>query len=113
MSFLPQVNGDDVVSRLEAVRQVIQREYRKRHSDPWIVAYSGGKDSTLLLHLAWEAMLSLPPEKRRRQMHVVANDTLVESPLVIRHLKESLSAIQEAARRDGLPVRVEQEGSHP
>ncbi|MDE0011486.1 MAG: DNA phosphorothioation system sulfurtransferase DndC [Candidatus Poribacteria bacterium] len=96
----------DVVGRLDAVREVMLAEYRKRHNDPWLVAYSGGKDSTLLLHLVWEIMLSLPPEERKRQIHVIANDTLVESPLVIQHLKNSLSVIREAAEQAGLPVRV-------
>ena len=102
----PKSNVQDVVARLDAVRKVMLAEYRKRHNDPWIVAYSGGKDSTLLLHLAWEIMLSLPPEERRREIHVVANDTLVESPLVIQHLKKSLSVIRESASKADLPVRV-------
>lgn len=97
---------DDAAARLTSAREVMRAEYRKRHRDPWVVAYSGGKDSTLLLHLAWEVMLSHPPEERRREIHVVANDTLVESPLVIRHLKKSLEAIRKAAEKDRLPVRV-------
>ncbi len=97
---------DDAAARLASAREVMRAEYRKRHRDPWVVAYSGGKDSTLLLHLAWEVMLSHPPEERRREIHVVANDTLVESPLVIRHLKKSLNAIRKAAEKDRLPVRV-------
>lgn len=99
-------NVHDVVARLEAVREVMLAEYRKRHNDPWIVAYSGGKDSTLLLHLAWEIMLSLPHEERRREIHVLANDTLVESPLVMQHLKNSLSVIRKSASKASLPVRV-------
>ena len=106
MTGTPKSNVKEVVERLDAVREVMLAEYRKRHADPWIVAYSGGKDSTLLLHLAWEIMLSLPPEERRREIHVMANDTLVESPLVIQHLKKSLSIIRESAGKDGLPVRV-------
>lgn len=97
---------DDAAARLTSAREVMRAEYRKRHRDPWVVAYSGGKDSTLLLHLAWEVMLSHPPGERRREIHVVANDTLVESPLVIRHLKKSLEAIRKAAEKDRLPVRV-------
>ncbi len=106
MSLLPQIDVDDAAARLAAVREVMRAEYRKRHRDPWVVAYSGGKDSTLLLHLAWEVMLSCPPEERRREIHVVANDTLVESPLVIRHLKKSLDAIRKAAEKNRLPARV-------
>ena len=96
--------GIPISEALEQVRSTIAVEYQKRHSDPWIVAYSGGKDSTLLLQLVWEAIANLPAEQRRRQVHVIANDTLVESPVIIKHLKNSLSEIQEAASRQGLPL---------
>ena len=106
MIGISKLNIHDIATRLDDVRDVMLTEYRKRHSDPWIVAYSGGKDSTLLLHLTWEIMLSLPPRERQRQIHVMANDTLVESPLVIQHLKKSLSEIREAAQEAALPVLV-------
>ena len=89
---------------LKSVQSVILKEYSKRHADPWVIAYSGGKDSTLLLHLVWEAVLSLPEEQRVRKIHVVANDTLVESPLVIQHLKSSMKTIRNAAMRMNLPL---------
>ena len=90
--------------RLRSVSETLAAEYVKSHSEPWIVAYSGGKDSTLLLQLVWETLSSLEPEKRRRRVYVVANDTLVESPLVIDHLKKSVSVIREAANRMELPI---------
>ena len=90
--------------RLRSVSGTLAAEYVKSHSEPWIVAYSGGKDSTLLLQLVWETLSSLEPEKRRRRVYVVANDTLVESPLVIDHLKKSVSVIREAANRMELPI---------
>ena len=93
-----------VRERLESVAGTMTSEYLKRHSDPWIVAYSGGKDSTLLLQLVWETLLSIEPEKRRRQVYVMANDTLVESPLVISHLKKSVAVIREAANRENMPI---------
>ena len=103
----PSADGsrtDDVVTRLKAVRGVLSAEYRKRHTDPWIVAYSGGKDSTLLLQLVWETVAALPPHERRRTIYVIGNDTLVESPLVIRHLKDSLATIRDVARGAELPI---------
>lgn len=99
-------NPPGLADRFEEIRQAIKKEYCKRHSDPWIVAYSGGKDSTLLLQLVWETLLSLAPEKRRREVHVIANDTLVESPIVIQHLKNSLQEIKLAAAREQLPISI-------
>ena len=48
--------------------------------------------------------MALPPSARVRPVHIVANDTLVESPLVVTHLKNSLAAIGEAAVAFGLPI---------
>lgn len=90
--------------RLERVKAILHREYSRKHPHPWIVAYSGGKDSTLLLQLVWETVAALPVSDQRRSVIVLANDTLVESPLVIRHLHASLAAIQAAAAPAGLPV---------
>ena len=73
-------------------------EFTREHQDPWIVAYSGGKDSTLLLQLVWEIAAAIPRGKPRRPIYIVSNDTLVESPLVIRHLRQSLDIIRQAVR---------------
>lgn len=96
----------DVAARLAAVRETMAAEFTREHEDPWIVAYSGGKDSTLLLQLAWEVAATVPTGELRRPIYIVSNDTLVESPLVIRHLRESLAVIRGAARRTGLPITV-------
>ena len=104
MTDKTESNSQGLADRFEEVRLAIKTEYRKKHSDPWIVAYSGGKDSTLLLQLVWETILSLAPEERRREVHVIANDTLVESPVVIQHLKNSMKAIAQAASDAKLPI---------
>ena len=91
-------------AKLDQIRAILREEYESPNGLPWIVAYSGGKDSTLLLQLVFEVMLDLPPAKRTRRVHVIANDTLVESPLVIGHLKNSMAAIRNAVGKFGLPV---------
>lgn len=101
-----------VSSRLNAVREIIRSEYCKKHADPWVVAYSGGKDSTLLLQLTWEVLASLPAHDRRRQICVVGNDTLVESPLVIRHLRNTMATISTAAVANGLPIETQMTTPH-
>ena len=104
---VPDTAVGTLPDRLEKIRHVLRKEYRKRHRYPWIVAYSGGKDSTLLLQLIWEVVAELPAEEQKRQVVIVGNDTLVESPLVIRHLRESLEMIGAAVEREGLPMETE------
>ena len=41
---------------------------------PWIIGFSGGKDSTALLQLVWLAISEVPIEDRKREVHVVCND---------------------------------------
>ena len=96
-----------LAEKVETIREVLRSEYLKRHKDPWIFAFSGGKDSTLLLHLAYEAILSVPEEQRLRELYVVANDTLVESPLVVNHLDKSLEEIRAGAANDRLPITIQ------
>lgn len=91
-------------ARLATIKRVILEEYQQDHEYPWLVAYSGGKDSTLLLQLVWEVVAGLPAEARRRRVMVVGNDTLVESPLVIKHLRESMKEIASAGQRQELPI---------
>ena len=100
----PDVSG--VADRLGETMQTIRQAYLRRDRHPWVVAYSGGKDSTLLLQLVWEVVESLPESDRRRQIVLVGNDTLVESPLVIGHLRGSLETIRRVARKRSLPINV-------
>ena len=95
-----------VESVFEAIRREISEEYAQPHKKPWIVGFSGGKDSTLVAHLVVEHLLSLPRSERTRPVHIVANDTLVESPLVIGHVREGLAEIGTAAAAFALPLVV-------
>ena len=99
-------DGDlsQTAAKLAAVRSALREEYEKKHCDPWIVAYSGGKDSTLLLQLVFETVQAVAPKQRRRQVHIVANDTQVESPLVADHLTQSMTKIRQAIGENELPM---------
>lgn len=98
---------DDIYIRWNDIVEAIKQEYLSEEQHyPWIIGFSGGKDSTVVAHAVFEALLSLPPSKRKREVHVVSNDTLVESPLVVAHLVRSQDAIRTAAESWGLPVTV-------
>ena len=73
---------------------------------PWVIGYSGGKDSTLVTHLVYGMLKKLPPEKRIKDVHIVSSDTLVENPLIKQYLDNMLTLIKEAAQKDGLPIIV-------
>ena len=72
---------------------------------PWIVGYSGGKDSTAVLQLVWTALASLPKHKRNKPVHIISTDTLVENPIVALWVSRSLEQIRSAANEQGLPFQ--------
>ncbi|MEQ1359219.1 DNA phosphorothioation system sulfurtransferase DndC, partial [Salmonella enterica] len=73
---------------------------------PWIIGFSGGKDSTVVAQAVFEALLQVSPSQRKRHVHVVSNDTQVESPLVMAHLSKVQSALKEMTETLRLPVDV-------
>jgi DNA sulfur modification protein DndC len=80
------------------------RELYRGDAVPWIVGYSGGKDSSAALQLVWLALRELPPEQRTKPVHVISTDTLVEQPLVAAWVDTSLERMRTAAREQGLPL---------
>ncbi|MGZ8284176.1 MAG: DNA phosphorothioation system sulfurtransferase DndC [Allosphingosinicella sp.] len=97
---------DELEDKLEAAKDDLREEYLADHNTPWIVGFSGGKDSTLVLQLVMEMLLELPLSDRRRHVHVVSNDTLVEAPVVAQHVGRTLDRISGAVRALRLPVEV-------
>lgn len=74
---------------------------------PWVIGYSGGKDSTATLQLVWYALSELPDWQRmRKQVHVISTDTLVESPVIAKWVESSLGYIQKEAEAQKLPFKV-------
>lgn len=71
---------------------------------PWVIGYSGGKDSSAVMSLVYMALLGLEKKQRHKPIFVVSSDTLVETPVVVNHIKDSLEAIQKGAKRDDLPI---------
>jgi DNA sulfur modification protein DndC len=73
---------------------------------PWVVGYSGGKDSTAILQLVWLALSELEPEKRLKSVHIISTDTLVENPVVASWVTRSLQTMNRAAAEQGLPINA-------
>lgn len=73
---------------------------------PWIIGFSGGKDSSILLQLVWYALREIAPELRKKEVHVVCNDTLVENPRVVEWIDKNLNNIKKQAEKERLPIIV-------
>jgi DNA sulfur modification protein DndC len=64
---------------------------------PWVVGYSGGKDSTAALQLVWYALAGMPAEQRVKPVYVISSDTFVETPVIVDFIDKNLDAVNRAA----------------
>ncbi len=75
---------------------------------PWLIGYSGGKDSTLLVSLVYEAMkrLTQAGSLMHKKIYVITSDTMVENPIVKKYMHSSSNRINLAAEYDGLKIEA-------
>ncbi|EJN2875145.1 DNA phosphorothioation system sulfurtransferase DndC [Salmonella enterica subsp. enterica serovar Goelzau] len=85
----------------------IQRVYLA-DKRPWVIGYSGGKDSSAVTTLIYLALLGLSPDQREKPVFVVCSDTLVETPVVVDLISRTMKLIEKGAERDNLPITVQQ-----
>lgn len=86
---------------LRKKHEEIQKVYLN-DSRPWILGYSGGKDSTATLQLVYNAIKELSPKQRKKKIFVVSSDTMVENPLILNYLINNINNINQAAKNDGM-----------
>lgn len=87
--------------------EIIDQYLYDENSDrPWIIGFSGGKDSTMLLQIVWNALKKIDPILLNRRVYVVCNDTLVENPRIVKFIRTTLKKIQKAANQQQLPITV-------
>ncbi|WP_317411817.1 DNA phosphorothioation system sulfurtransferase DndC [Clostridium baratii] len=91
---------------LDIEKPIIEEMTRvyKNDSRPWVIGYSGGKDSTTVVLLAFKMLESLPPNERHKPVYVISSDTLIENPIVLSFLQQNSQYINEGAKKLGLPL---------
>ncbi|CAB5161323.1 3'-phosphoadenosine 5'-phosphosulfate sulfurtransferase DndC [Olavius algarvensis associated proteobacterium Delta 3] len=87
---------------IENIADNIRKLYLSYES-PWIIGYSGGKDSSAVLQLIWKALSSIPKRNVKHPVHVISTDTLVENPVVAIWVMRSLEKMRHASESLGLP----------
>jgi DNA sulfur modification protein DndC len=83
---------------IAAIRQQIKELYLSDEI-PWVLGYSGGKDSTATLQLVWYALQELEPSQWHKSVHVISTDTLVENPVVAIWVENSLTTMNDAVAK--------------
>ena len=102
MAVRSKLDADLLAKLYRDIREVYLADER-----PWVVGYSGGKDSTCALQMVWTALADLPEEQRQKPIYVISSDTLVETPVIVRYIDVTLERIRTSAERQGLPFRTE------
>src|SRR5713226_9546188 len=100
----PSAFGERGLAKTVAALGEEIRELYLGDAVPWVVGYSGGKDSSAVLQLVWLALRELPAEQRTKPIHVITTDTLVEQPLVAAWVDTSQARMRTAAAAQGLPL---------
>ena len=98
----PQNPVAELKANVKALTADIQAHYALDEI-PWIIGYSGGKDSSAVLQLGWNAIAQLPRRECKKTIHIISTDTRVENPIVSAWVQQSHEQIKVAARRRRLP----------
>ncbi|MCY7949690.1 DNA phosphorothioation system sulfurtransferase DndC [Bacillus inaquosorum] len=92
-------------NQVEETKKLIKEVYLSDNR-PWVVGYSGGKDSTVVVQLVFETLSELSVEELHKKVYVISSDTLVETPLIINSIDTTLRRIQEEALKRDLPIET-------
>ena len=97
-SILSKNDFDAIIKKIQTVYQNDNR--------PWILGFSGGKDSTCMVQLAWAALSKLSPEKLTKKIYVISSNTLVEAPQIAERITLNLDKMEKGAKKIGLPLET-------
>ncbi|WP_084154303.1 DNA phosphorothioation system sulfurtransferase DndC [Citrifermentans bremense] len=93
------------MDKITEIKEHIKRVYLA-YNRPFVVGYSGGKDSTVVLQLVWDVIEELPREQLTQDVHVISTDTLVETPYIIDYVTKTLEQVNKASSECGLPIKA-------
>lgn len=73
---------------------------------PWVIGFSGGKDSTCLTQLVYNMLKELHPAKRKKKVIILSSNTLVESPFILDRMINIYKKIKDQVKEDNLPISI-------
>ncbi|NVM20278.1 MAG: DNA phosphorothioation system sulfurtransferase DndC [Desulfobacterales bacterium] len=90
---------------LESLYSRVQKIYLA-DSRPWVIGFSGGKDSTVTLQVVWTSLQRLPTEQLNKKVFIISSDTFVETPVIVDYLHRTLDKLNQAASQQSLPFEA-------
>lgn len=91
--------GDKYRAAIDRVKRVYKQDER-----PWIIGYSGGKDSTATCTVVLTALAELSKEDLKKHVYIISSDTMVETPLIIKEIDNTLYKIEQYGKEKNLPI---------
>lgn len=101
-----ELNIFNTGSKFNESRELVKEVYLS-DDRPWVIGFSGGKDSTALVQIVFQALSELPPNQLNKKIYVISSDTQVETPLIIDKITRTLGRIQTRALEMGLPIETQ------
>ncbi|MGA2608685.1 MAG: DNA phosphorothioation system sulfurtransferase DndC [Terriglobia bacterium] len=87
------------------IKASLEQLYRE-DKRPWLVGFSGGKDSTMLASLIFDVIFSIPAEQRKKPVSVVCTDTRVEIPAIVETVEGMLDRMRKCSQQNGLNIEA-------
>ena len=100
------MNSDNKFEVFENIVQEMLFVY-KHDNRPWLIGYSGGKDSSLLVSLVVETVSRIAPQERTKKIFIVTSDTGVENPVVKRYMHYSSNKINEFSIKNNANIQAD------
>lgn len=96
------------MNNFEAFEQIIEEmKVVYRHDNrPWMIGFSGGKDSTMLCMLVFEMLMQLKPDEIKKKIYITSSDTMVENPIVRRYMHKMSELIGVAGEKYGIQTDI-------
>jgi len=103
MGLLNEINDQERL--YEEAKKDIEEVYFMNDL-PWVIGYSGGKDSTCTTQIIVDTMIALKRagKELKKHVYVISSDTLVENPMIVATIHNTIENINGLAKREGLPL---------
>ena len=104
MGLLDTVN----ISLEQEIKNNIKRLYLQDNI-PWIIGYSGGKDSTCTTQIVIDSLIDLQEEKKplNKKVYIISSDTMVETPMIINTIEDTINRLNRLAKKLSLPIQAQ------